>query len=329
MSGQITIIGLGQIGTSLGSALGKSSDTLQRAGYDIKPSAARQAKQLGALDKAEVNLPAAVRGADIVLLAIPADQVSETMKTIIPELKLGTVILDTCPIRREINTQLHASLPKGRYYIGFTPMFGPDHIDKVESGIEAADPDLFQRGLFAITAPRDTAKEALQVAVDLCHALGASPLFADELEVDSLMAAVHILPQLMAAALVNSTMERPGWQEGRKFAGRAYSLASSTIGHQDTPEALASLSIWNQENVLRVLDGLLHEVQKIRGHIDQKTMPELVKELQSAQKSQRQWQGERQAADWAGEQQPRLDNLKAGSNWLGGSFKEKKQEPGE
>lgn len=329
MSARLTIIGLGQIGTSCGLALGKYGEMFRRTGFDIQPAAARQAKKMGALDQAAADLRAAVQAADIVLLAIPADQGKETMAAMAAELKAGAVILDTCPLRREINTQVHATLPEGRYYIGFTPMLSPDFLDKAHSGIHAADAGLFQRGLFAITAASDTAKEALQVAADMCNALGASPLFADEQEVDSLMAAVHTLPQLMAAALVNASMGSPGWQEGQKFAGQAYALASSPIEHQDGPEALASLAIGNRENVLRVLDALLLELQHIRGHIQQQNLMELGEQLRSARQARQQWWEERKAANWAGGQPPRLAGYQAGHNWFGGLFKGKKQGPGD
>ena len=53
---QITIIGLGQIGASIGMALAPKSDLTDRIGYDVDPKVMRQAPKLGAVDKTSSNL---------------------------------------------------------------------------------------------------------------------------------------------------------------------------------------------------------------------------------------------------------------------------------
>ncbi len=60
----ITILGLGQIGTSIGLALGDSKDQVIRIGNDKEPDAWHIAQKLGAVDKVLVNLPDAVENAD-------------------------------------------------------------------------------------------------------------------------------------------------------------------------------------------------------------------------------------------------------------------------
>ena len=54
---QITLIGLGQIGTSMGMALAAHKDSLLRVGHDRKVDAERAAEKLGAIDKSIHNLP--------------------------------------------------------------------------------------------------------------------------------------------------------------------------------------------------------------------------------------------------------------------------------
>ena len=49
-----------------------------------------------------------------------------------------------------------------------------------------------------------------------------SPLLMDTTEADGIFSAMHILPQLAAAALLDATVDKPGWQEARKLAGRPY-----------------------------------------------------------------------------------------------------------
>ena len=68
MATQITIIGLGQIGASMGLALGAYKENIFRVGHDKHMEGARAAQKKGAVDKVIVNLPASVEGAQIVVL---------------------------------------------------------------------------------------------------------------------------------------------------------------------------------------------------------------------------------------------------------------------
>ncbi len=38
---------------------------------------------------------------------------------------------------------------------------------------------------------------------------------------------MHVLPQLAAAALLDTTVDKPGWQEARKLAGRPYATVTA------------------------------------------------------------------------------------------------------
>ena len=79
MTVNLTIIGLGQIGTSVGLALADQSEVVFRLGHDREISKARKAEKMGALDKVSINLPSAVREADLVLLALPVDQIRDRL----------------------------------------------------------------------------------------------------------------------------------------------------------------------------------------------------------------------------------------------------------
>ena len=89
MTVQVTIIGLRQIGTSIGLALGEYKDQIVRTGTDADPARVQLAQKRGALDKINYRLADAVRDADVVLLAVPIEEVKETLKMITPELRAG------------------------------------------------------------------------------------------------------------------------------------------------------------------------------------------------------------------------------------------------
>jgi prephenate dehydrogenase len=182
---QITIIGLGQIGASIGLALADKKDLVLRMGHDKEPGMAKKAEKLGAVDKTNYNLPASVREADIVVLALPFDAIRETLEFIGPDLKDGSVVMDTGVVKGPVFEWAKKYIPEGRYYVGLVPALNPACVHEMKAGIDAARADLFQKSVFGIAAPGGTPGEAVKLAADLVRLLGAEPMFMEQVEVDS------------------------------------------------------------------------------------------------------------------------------------------------
>ena len=316
MTVQITIVGLGQIGCSVGLALAEHTDLVRRIGHDKDLTIAKHAEKLGALDKMIFNLPSAVSQADIVLLSLPMDQIRDTLTMIAPDLKEGAVVMDTGPVKEVVAGWARECLPEGRYYLGLTPVLNPAYLHELEYGVVAAHPDLFKGGMLAIVSPPGTPSEAIKLGADLTRLLGADPFFVDPVEMDGLMAATHILPQITAAALLNATVDQPGWREGRKVAGRAYAEATSPIIHPSESESLSASALLNGENVLRAIDGVVAALQAIRSDIAEGRAEELSTRLARARRGRENWWSQRQSANWEGEEvQP--EELPKVTEWLG------------
>jgi prephenate dehydrogenase len=102
MTIQITIVGLGQIGASVGLALGKRRSDIRRVGHDKSLETAKKAQQIGAVDDMKINLPAAVREANIVLLSLPVNEIRATLEVIAPDLLEGVVVMGTTPVQESV-----------------------------------------------------------------------------------------------------------------------------------------------------------------------------------------------------------------------------------
>ena len=75
---QITIIGLGLIGGSLGMALRQAYNSkAELVGYDSNSKAHNRAKKAGIVDRTAWNLDKAVENADVVVLAVPVGATPE------------------------------------------------------------------------------------------------------------------------------------------------------------------------------------------------------------------------------------------------------------
>jgi prephenate dehydrogenase len=184
-------------------------------------------------------------------------------------------------------------LPDECSYVGLTPVINPVYLVSTVSGIDSARADLFQNGMVAITSPLNTDPKAIKFAADLTAILGASVLFADMLEVDSVMSATHIVPQLLAAALLNATVDQPNWQEAGKMAGRAYAEVSGPIEHLGLPGTLAANALQNSDHVLRILNSVLASIRTLRDDIAAGDSETLNNRLERAYQGREKWWLER------------------------------------
>jgi prephenate dehydrogenase len=286
---QVTIIGLGQIGASIGMALAKKADMIERIGYDVDPKVMRQAQKLGAVDKTSANLVKVLNTTDALLFALPTDEMHPMMEELLPLMKPGAILLDTALSKEMVAAWAGELLPEGCSYVGLTPVINPDYLLSTDSGISSAREDLFHDGMIAITTPMDTDAKAIKFAADLTQLLDADVLFADMLEVDSVMTATHTVPQLLAAALLNATVNQPNWREAGKMAGRAYAEVSGPIEHLGLPDTLTANAIQNREHVLRVLNSVIASIIALRDDIDAGDTESLNQRLERAFEGRDQW----------------------------------------
>jgi prephenate dehydrogenase len=317
MTIQITILGLGQIGASIGLALAARKETIERVGHDRDPGVAKQALKLGAVDRVEYNLPRSVEKADVVLLTMPVDQMRETLEFIAADLKEGCVVLDTAPVKEAVALSAAQLLPEGRHYVELVPVINPKYLHETTAGLEAAHADLFHNGLMAIVVPPGADSDAVKLAVDLTRLVDATPIFFDGVELDSIMAATHLLPLVMSAAVLNSTVDQPGWIEARKVAGRAFAEVTGPFQHLPNPEALVSAVMDDRTHLLRVLDGIIARLQDMRDDIESEDNAALLAGFKQARQGRELWWKQRSEANWSAKEQQLATEFPTSSAILG------------
>ena len=313
---QITIIGLGQIGASIGLSLAAHKELVITVGHDKDFSVEQRAKKNGVVNTTNHNLPGSVEDADMVILALPVHEIRDTFKYIAHDLKKDVVIVDTAPVKVEAAKWAKEFLPETAHYVGLAPAIGFDHLNLMETGLDSAKADLFTKSIFLLSAPSGTPGEAVKLVSDFVGLLGATAMMTDVTESDGLMASAHILPQLISAALVNATMGQPGWQEVRKAAGRGYFSGTSALDF-DSAEASAALSAQNRENVIRVLNAMMNALLDLRDDLENQDDESLKNHLQSAHAGRMTWLDERSKANWSHIPGEKVEKISFMENLLG------------
>mgnify|MGYP005845931873 CR=1 FL=1 len=280
---KVTIIGLGLIGGSLGKALRQAGGGFEVVGHDRDAEVAGRAKRKGAVDRAEWNLPKAVEGASLVIIATPAAAVESVFNDIRPYLSPGCVVTDTASTKVDVLDWAKRILPAEVSFVGGNPMVG-----KERSGIDEADAALFRDGTYCVVPAPGARDEAVSLVVGMVNAVGAKPLFIDPVEHDSYVAAISHVPYLAAAALVKVAAGSAAWRDIAKVAAWGFrdttKLASGdTIGYRD-------VCLTNRKAILHWLDAYLAELGALREAVASGDRQTLEDALGGAKKARDAWE---------------------------------------
>ncbi|MSQ32726.1 MAG: prephenate dehydrogenase/arogenate dehydrogenase family protein [Dehalococcoidia bacterium] len=255
MSKKVAIIGTGLIGTSIGMALKKSlGDKLELVGHDRDPERSRQAVQMGAFHKSEVNLLRTIEDADVVILAVPLGAMPSIMKDAYDSFSTNCVVTDTGSTKAQVVKWAEELLPKHVAFVAAHPMAGREI-----SGPEGAKVDLFAGATYCICPTVTTKRDALDVVVGLVESVGAKPLFIDAYEHDSYVSFVSHLPIIIASALISSTNKSEGWREISRLASSGYK-DTSRLASGD-PVMNTDVCMLNKEHISARIDDYITELK--------------------------------------------------------------------
>jgi len=204
------VIGTGLIGGSLAMALRKAGWRVTASDRDR--GALRQAIRRGAASRACADPREAVRGASVVVLAVPVQAMVGVMRRIAPALSPATTVTDACSVKGPVVDAAARILPWPRMFVGAHPMSGRE-----TSGIGAALPGLFRGRACIVTPVKGTSPLALARARRLWRAAGCRIVRLSPARHDRIVAAVSHLPHAIAAALVRTGLRDPA--ASRVFSG--------------------------------------------------------------------------------------------------------------
>jgi prephenate dehydrogenase len=279
----VAILGTGLIGGSFGLALRKHFPDISIVGFD-RTETLRAALARGAVLEAAHELAAAVRGADLVYVALPIGATIEALPALAAATKDGALITDTGSTKAVICRAAKAAFAGGAHFLGGHPMAG-----KETSGIARADAELFSGSRYALIGSEDDPDPRVRGFASLVHGLGAASVWCDAETHDWAVGIVSHLPQLLAVALARVVQDEtdetglplslagPGLQDMLRLAGSPYGLWRD-VAHTNT------------ENIARALDRLEQAVEYLRTRLTSKELEqeflvanELYKQLKKAE----------------------------------------------
>ncbi len=192
---QITIIGLGLIGSSIARAAKNNNAASRIVGVDSNAESLAYALQNDIIDHAEESAAAAVKGADIVIIATPTPLLEEFCKAIALSLKPHALVMDTGSVKRAPLAIMTENLPTHALIVPAHPIAGSE-----QSGINAGRKDLLKDKHIIITPSAPLNAEDFQRVSSFWKALGGIVEAMPADMHDMIYGYVSHLPQLLAFA---------------------------------------------------------------------------------------------------------------------------------
>ncbi len=223
--GRVALIGLGQIGGSIGLALGRAG-SWHRVGFDIDSDVRQRALAVGAIDENAGSVREACLGADLAVIATPVDTLAELIGVTATALPRGAALIDTGSARAGITAALEHARARGIEAVGGHPLAGG-----AGRGLTAARADLFESAPFAILWESEGLPGVIRGMLD---DLGARPVRVGPDDHDRSLARTSHLPYLLACALASLGQEParrdlygPGWRDMTRLSASDERIALS------------------------------------------------------------------------------------------------------
>lgn len=254
--GKTVIVGVGLIGGSLAAA-GRGTGRLGKVvGVGRSRANLETALHAHIIDEAASDPIAAVRDADLVVLAVPVDTSVELLRQIAAAVPTSCVLTDVGSVKVPI-VEAAVELGVARRFVGAHPMAGG-----TSTGAAAADKDLFRGRTVVVTPTPDLDVTARELVCSLWQAVGADVLELEPELHDEAVAMSSHLPQMIASSLAALAAADPLHELIGRLTGR---------GFRDTTRiAMSDAAMWvaiaraNRNYLVGAMDAFADLFSRVR-----------------------------------------------------------------
>ena len=274
---KLCIFGVGLIGGSLALALRKVGYVGEVVGCSRHAEHLQKALDLGVIDSYTLDPVEAVKGADMVLLAVPMRAIKPVLESIVDHVNDDMVITDAGSAKRAVIQAVE------EVYGGTAPhnfVAGHPVAGREKSGVEAAIDDLYIDQKVVLTPTEDTAPYSVGRVKEMWEATGAIVELLDEKQHDEVLAATSHLPHILAYSLVNTLSKSNYGDDIFAFAAGGFK-SFSRIASSD-PVMWRDICLENKDAILSALNGFQQDLSGLEKLIETGDDEGLVKLFENA-----------------------------------------------
>ena len=252
---RVALIGLGLIASSMAHAMRAGGLAGEIVGHAKSAETRAVALEIGLCDRVCETAAEAVKGADLVVLAVPVGAMGAIAAEIGPLLSPGATVTDVGSVKQAVIDAVKPHLPGHVSFIPGHPMAGTEY-----SGPRSGFATLFQNRWWLLTPAASIAPQATERLTALIRAMGAKVDTMDPSHHDMVLAVVSHTPHLIAYTMV-------GVADHMEQVSNSEVIQYSATGFRDfTRIAASDPTMWrdvfltNKDAVLDVLGRFTEEL---------------------------------------------------------------------
>lgn len=252
---QLTILAPGLLGGSVARAARARGVAQRIVIWARRPETRLELKGQPWCDAVTDTPEEAVRGASLVVIAAPVDQIIPLVQRIAPALPAGALVTDVGSVKGEIARLGGAALAPRAHFIGAHPMAGSE-----KTGWQHGTATLFEHRTCFVTPTPDSDPTATAAVAAFWRALGSEVVTVNADQHDEIVAHISHLPQVVASSLCAFLAQKnPAW---RNYAGGG--LRDTTRIAGSDPHLWRAILEQNRDEVLRALREFEEELHQFQ-----------------------------------------------------------------
>ncbi|HUV20238.1 MAG TPA: prephenate dehydrogenase/arogenate dehydrogenase family protein [Gammaproteobacteria bacterium] len=261
MIDRLCIIGVGLIGSSLSLALKQVGAVGEVVGYGRNRDNLVKGVELGVLDRFESSIAAAVKDADVIVVAVPLGAMQQVFAEIAGAVSSEAIITDVGSSKGSVVRAAMAELGDAiKRFVPGHPIAGNE-----KSGVEAGFATLYQ-GRRVILTPLPQTEVTASARIDaMWRECGADIEYLEIEHHDKVLAATSHLPHMLAYALVHYLSNLNEHEEIFRYAAGGF-RDFTRIASSD-PVMWRDVCIANGDAVVELIEQYQGELDRVAAAI--------------------------------------------------------------
>ena len=251
---RVALIGLGLIASSMAHAMKAGGLAKTVVGHARTEATRQTAREIGFCDEVLDTAAEAVKGADLVVLAVPVGVMGDIAEEIAPHLKPGATVTDVGSVKQAVIAAVAPHIPGGVNFIPGHPLAGTEH-----SGPRSGFAELF-RNRWCLIIPGDAPPGDVARLRSLWEAMGANVDEMDAAHHDIVLAVVSHTPHLIAYTMVGVADHVRRVSENEVIKYSASGFRDFTRIAASDPTMWRDVFLTNKEATLDILGRFTEEL---------------------------------------------------------------------
>ena len=280
---QLTIIGVGLIGGSVASRLRQEKCVGKIIGVGRGVSNLKLALSENLVDEITTDIVEAVKGANLIMIAVPVQQLPEVLLKIKESDNREAIITDVGSTKCDFLKHAEAIIPEfNRNVVPGHPIAGSER-----TGAKSADPSLFDARNVILCPLERTEDRALSIVRSVWEICGAHVRLMSTDEHDKIFSLISHLPHVVSYALVHMIARHRDSEQLFDYAAGGFRDFSRIAG--SSPEMWADICRANEGQIVEDLDVFIANLEQIRDFLKAGKHDELTEIFESAANARYGW----------------------------------------